>query len=166
MAVGLLVFGAADGVAAAHGKNTRPCQDGQVTLETPAQVDGITGTEIVPVKIRNISKLSCTLRGYAQITVRSPTGARILVNVIHGEFGPKEPRRVSTQTLAPHQSGAVFDLSFIDHPSPEPASDCRRFAAVAARLPGQSDWLTTRIAIYPTDCEGNPPAVYLSPIGA
>jgi hypothetical protein len=155
-----------DALAAGQARAVHPCRDGQIALESPAQVGAITGTTIVPVKIHDVSKLSCTLRGYARIAVRSPTGARISIRVIHGVWGPKEPRRVSTQTLAPHQSGAVFDLSFIDHPSPEPASDCRRFAAVAAKLPGQSKWLATRIAIHPTDCEGKPPEVYLSAIGA
>ena len=155
-----------EAMAATQTQSVHPCRDGQVTLESPAQVEGLLGTTIVSVKIRDTGKAGCTLRGYAQIAVRSPKGARISIKVIHAEFGPKEPRHVSTQTLAPHQSGAVFDLSFIDHPSPEPASDCRRLALVSAKLPGQSGWLRARIAIDTSDCEGKPLVVNLSPIGA
>jgi len=152
--------------SAARAPTARPCLDGQVTLNSPAQVGGLTGTEIITVVIRDVSRTRCSLRGYPTIRLLGP-GLRLIspLVAIHGEAGPKEPRRVRTELLLPDHRSVEFDLSFEDHPSPEPAADCRRIAAVAARLPGQPVWLTTKSAIEPTDCMGKPLRVFVSPIG-
>lgn len=162
--VALVICGAAS--SAARTPTVRPCRDGQVELKRPAQVGGILGTTIIPVVLRNVSRVPCTLRGYAAVRLFGP-GLRPIspLVVVHGEAGPKEPKRVQTDLLVPGHRSAEFDLSFVDHPSPTPAADCRRIAAVAARLPGQSDWLKTRLAIEPTDCTGKPLSVSVSPIG-
>lgn len=162
---GVLLTGC--GVASRVPKRVGACRVGQVALDNPAQVGGITGTEIITVEVRDVTADSCTLRGYASIRLFATRRRRIApLVVIHREAGPKEPDRVRTQLLVPHHRLASFDLAFEDHPSPEPASDCRRIAVVAARLPGQSGWLTAQAAIHPTDCMGKPLQVFLSPIGA
>ena len=162
--IALAVCGTAS--SAARTATTRPCLDSEIALNSPAQVEGITGTEIIVVVIRDVSRARCTLRGYPVIRLFGPGLRRISPLVtIHGEAGPKEPKRVQTELLVPHRRAVQFDLSFEDHPSPEPAADCRRIAAVAARLPRQSVWLSTKTPLRPTECMGRPLHVSVSPIG-
>jgi hypothetical protein len=145
----------------------KECGAKQVRLQRPTQVDGLLGTEVIPVVITNVSSRPCSISGYPRIQLLNTRHRPVALKIAHGALGPKEPKRVSTVVLAPPKGRATFSVSFVDHPGPVPTSDCRKFHFIRATLPGQHVALTTTSGVPTEVCDGRPnPWLYVSPIGA
>ncbi len=109
--VALAICGAAS--TAARTAAVRACRDGQVALKRPAQVGGLLGTTIIPVVLRNVSRVPCTLRGYAAVRLFGP-GLRPIspLVVVHGEAGPKSQSACRPKGLCPviARRSSIFPL--------------------------------------------------------
>jgi Protein of unknown function (DUF4232) len=140
------------------------CRASQVHLR--AEPPGaLLGTAVVMIAITNVSGESCSLFGYPSVQVLGARQQLVPVTARHGEFGPKEPSAPSTVVLTPKAKGAVFGLSFTDHPGPASAADCRTFLYVRSILPGRQLANIVHTGSLQV-CGGRPsPQLFISPIG-
>jgi hypothetical protein len=119
------------------------CKGGQLRIPGTASVAGLLGVEVIMIDVVNISRRSCRLAGYPQVRLEQRHGARVLIRTVHGELGPKEPKRVREVTLASDGGRGTFGLSFGDN---APENDCHAFRYVWVKLPGQRRFRPARVA--------------------
>lgn len=144
----------------------KPCRTDHIGVARRGQVDGILGVTVVDVALRNDARESCVLSGYPGVILLGALRQHVGLKVIHGELGPKEPRKVQRIVLDGRHGGAMFAISFVDHPGPAPQKDCRAFAYLLSSLPGHRMKSLTYAGPNLEVCGGrHGPAVELSPIG-
>jgi hypothetical protein len=146
--------------------STQPCGANQIHVAKRGQVGGILGTTIVSVALRNDASTSCVLSGYPGVILLGAGHQHVSLKVTHGELGPKEPRKVTRIVLGGHQGGAMFAISFVDHPGPASPKDCHAFTYLLSSLPGHRTRSLTHAGRHLQACGGrHGPTVELSPIG-
>jgi hypothetical protein len=141
-----------------------PCRRDEVHVGARGTGAGL-GHVGVLFTLRNVSRTSCRLTGYAGLRLLSRAGRRLPTTVHHATSGtylfpPVAPRRVAL----PPGAFAAFEVEYEDNPSGPQASEpyaqaCPAATQVEVTLPGARGYRVVAAAMAP--CGG---AVWISPV--